>query len=194
MDKYITGTAIKQLREAQNLTQAEIADLLGVSPKTVSKWETGRGYPDITLIEPLATALKVSVAELLSGQTVSNKNTSSNILRSKLYVCPICGNILFGMGDAAISCDGITLPPLEAEVPDEIHNIKIENVEDELFVTVDHAMTKEHHISFLLAMTDCGILLHKLYPESDCVARFKKSRVKFVFAYCNKHGLFKIKV
>lgn len=194
MDKYVTGTMIKDLREKQNITQAELADVLCVSPKTVSKWETGRGYPDITLLEQLASALKVSVQELLSGQTISNKNTSSNVLRSKLYVCPICGNVIFAMGESAVCCHGITLPPLDAELPDDDHNIKTETIEDELFVTMNHPMTKEHHVSFLLAMTDCGIILQKLYPESDCAARFKKSRVKFIFAYCNKHGLFKIKI
>ena len=94
MDIYITGKTIKCLREKKDLTQTQLADMLGVSSKAVSKWETAKGLPDVSLIEPLANALGVSVIELMSGNTVINKNPSSNILRSKFYVCPLCGNII----------------------------------------------------------------------------------------------------
>ena len=124
MDTYITGQTIKNLRERKGITQAQLADMLGVSSKTVSKWETAKGLPDITLIEPLANALSVSVMELMTGKTVVNKNISSNILRSKFYVCPLCGNIIRTTGDAVISCCGITLPPLEAEDTDDEFTIK----------------------------------------------------------------------
>ncbi len=115
MDNYITGATIKRLREAKGITQTQLAEQIGVSSKAVSKWETAKGLPDITLIEPLSSALGVSVMELMSGDTVINKNISSNILRSKFYVCPVCGNIIRTTGDALISCCGITLPALEAE-------------------------------------------------------------------------------
>ena len=49
MDRYITGTAIKRLREQRKMTQLQLAEILGVSDKTISKWETAKGYPDITL-------------------------------------------------------------------------------------------------------------------------------------------------
>lgn len=146
MNNYITGATIKQLRETKGLTQAQLAEKIGVSSKAVSKWETAKGLPDITLIEPLSRALGVSVMELMSDDTVINKNVSSNILRSKFYVCPVCGNIIRTTGDAVISCCGITLPALEAEETDEAHEIKIEKVEDEYFLTVNHEMTKTHFI------------------------------------------------
>ena len=57
MEPYVTGTAIRQLREAKHLTQAELAEKLAVSAKAISKWETARGLPDISLLEPLAAAL-----------------------------------------------------------------------------------------------------------------------------------------
>ena len=94
MDNYITGATIKRLREAKGITQNQLADTIGVSSKAVSKWETAKGLPDISLIEPLSKALGVSVMELISGDTVINKNISSNILRSKFYVCPVCGNVI----------------------------------------------------------------------------------------------------
>ena len=57
MDNYVTGAAIKRLREKKEMTQAELADKIGVTAKAVSKWETAKGLPDISLIEPLAAAL-----------------------------------------------------------------------------------------------------------------------------------------
>ena len=194
MDTYVTGAAIKQLREAKGLTQAELADRIGVSSKTVSKWETAKGLPDITLLEPLAGALDVSVMELMSGQTISNKNVSCNMMRSKIYVCPICGNIIHSTGEAVISCCGILLPVLEAEEVDEHHSISIENVEDEQFVTVHHDMTKSHYISFVAYATSDRFWMTKLYPEGNAETRFQFRGRGYLYIYCNKHGLMRQKV
>ena len=54
MNTYVTGATIKALREARKLTQSELADMIGVSSKTVSKWETAKGLPDFSLLQPLA--------------------------------------------------------------------------------------------------------------------------------------------
>ena len=194
MDSYITGSTIKTLREQKGITQAQLAGLLGVSSKAVSKWETGKGFPDITLIEPLAKALSVSVLELMSGDTVINTNASANILRSKFYVCPICNNIIRTVGDALISCHGITLPPLEAEETDEAHQITIQQVEDEHFVTVRHDMTKAHYISFLCYVTSDRVQFVKLYPEGNAETRLNFRGRGYLYLYCNKHGLMKIKI
>ena len=194
MDTYITGQTIKNLREKKGITQAQLADALGVSSKAISKWETAKGLPDITLIEPLANALSVSVMELMTGNTVVNKNMSSNILRSKFYVCPLCGNIIRTTGDAVISCCGITLPPLEAEETDDHHQICIEKVEDEYFVTVNHDMTKEHFISFIAYLTSDRVQFVKLYPEGNAETRLNFRGSGYVYIYCNKHGLMRKKI
>ena len=99
------GTLIKLLREKQKMIQAQLAERLCVSDKTISKWETGRGFPDISFLEPLAKILKVSVLELLSGNEII-----------------------------------------------------------------------------------------KLYPEQKAEARIKFGRRIKIFAYCNRHGLFEVKV
>lgn len=194
MNTYITGAIIKRLREEKSLTQNGLAEKLNVSNKAISKWETGKGYPDITLIEPLAEVLGVSVIELLSGNDITNRNRSFNMLRSKVYVCPVCGNVIFAGGEAVVSCCGITLPPLEAEEPDEEHGITVETVEDEYFITACHPMTKEHYISFMAALSDDGVQLIKLYPEGNGEARFKIRRIKYLYYFCNRHGLFRIKL
>ena len=194
MDNYITGATIRRLRETKGITQQQLADEIGVSGKAVSKWETAKGLPDITLIEPLAKALGVSVMELMSGDTVTNKNVSSNILRSKFYVCPVCGNIIRTTGNAVISCCGITLPPLEAEETDEEHKINIEKVEDEYFVTLNHEMTKTHFISFIAHLTSDKVNFLKFYPEGNAETRLGLRGKGYLYIYCNKHGLMKQKV
>lgn len=194
MDNYITGATVKRLREAKGITQTQLAEKIGVSSKAVSKWETAKGLPDITLIEPLARALGVSVMELMSGDTVNNKNISANILRSRFYVCPVCGNIIRSTGEAAISCCGITLPPLEAEETDDAHEVTVERVEDEYFVTVRHEMTKTHFISFIAHLTSDRVQFVKLYPEGNAETRLQLRGRGYLFIYCNKHGLMKKRI
>ena len=141
MNQYVTGAVIKELREKNRMTQLQLAEKLGVSDKCISKWETAKGLPDITLLEPIAEAFGISVTELISGNTVRNANVSANMLRSKFSVCPVCGNVIHGMGEAEIHCHGIRLVPLEAEPTDEQHMIFIERIEDEYYVRIDHSMT-----------------------------------------------------
>ena len=104
MRSYVTGEVIRNLREKRRLTQRDLAQRLNVSDKTISKWETGRGLPDITLLEPLAGALGVSVTELLSGDCAENRNRAGNLSRSLFYVCPVCGNVIWSVGEGAYSC------------------------------------------------------------------------------------------
>ncbi|MCI8878075.1 MAG: helix-turn-helix domain-containing protein [Oscillospiraceae bacterium] len=194
MNQYVTGSAIKALREDRGLTQDRLADRLGVSGKAVSRWETGRGYPDITLLEPLAEALGVSVIELLAGEAVTNRNRAGNLSRSRLYVCPVCGNVVHSAGSAVVSCCGVVLPPLEAEEPDGSHAILAEPVEDEWFVSIGHPMTKEHYISFLAWVSTDRLELVKLYPEGPAAARLRCRGMGRLYAYCSRHGLFSIKI
>ena len=192
MNNYVTGVVIKRLRENKKMTQEELAQKIFVTSKAVSKWETGKGFPDIGLLESLGKALDVSVIELLSGEDITNLNKSCNMVKGKFYVCPVCGNVVQTSGEAVISCCGITLPPLEAERADENHELKIKTVEDEYFVTINHPMTKEHYISFVAAASSDDMQMVKLYPEGSAEARFKIRGVRRIFFYCNRDGLFLI--
>ena len=194
MNTYVTSATIKQLREKRNLTQAELAEKIGVSSKTISKWETAKGLPDISLLQPLAQALNISVIELMSGEPIINQNTSGNMLRSKFYVCPVCGNVLHSTGNSVISCCGIVLPPLEAEEADVAHAVTIEKVEDERFITVSHPMTKQHYISFAAYVTSDRIQMVKFYPEGEAQTRFQPRGFGMLYWYCNHHGLFRKKI
>ena len=194
MDKYVTGAVIRRLRENKHMTQEELAEKVFVSSKAVSKWETGQGFPDVSLIEPLAKALDISVIELLSGEDIRNCNRSSNMTKGRFYVCPVCGNVIQTTGEAVVSCCGITLPPLGPETCDEEHKIRAEIIDDEYYVTVSHPMTKDHHISFLAAVSDQGVQFIKLYPEGNAEAVFRINCVSRIYAYCNRHGLFMLKM
>ena len=194
MNQYVTGAVIKELREKKHLTQAELAERLSVSDKTISKWETAKGYPDISLLEPLAKSLDVSITELISGNAVNNVNVSANILRTKFYVCPVCGNVIHSVGEAVIHCHGIMLSPCQAEETNEQHMIFIERVEDEYYVRIEHDMTKQHYISFVAALSSDKIQMIKLYPEGNAEARVKINGVKKILFYCNRDGLFSLKV
>ena len=193
MNTYVTSTTIKQLREKRGLTQAELAEKIGVSSKAVSKWETAKGLLDISLLQPLAQALGISVIELMNGEHIINQNISANMLRCKFYVCPLCGNVIHSMGSSLISCCGITLPALEAEEGDESHEITIESVEDEHFVSVSHPMTKQHYISFLAFVTSDRLQMVKLYPEGNAETRMQLRGRGMLYWYCNRHGLFQKK-
>ena len=186
---YISGKIIKELRESKNLTQKQLGEIISVSDKTISKWETEKGLPDITLLEPLSAALGVSVAELLSGENIVNKNRAGNIKKTKFYVCPVCGNIISAMGEGAFFCCGIKLPALSAEKAEE-NSFEIERPENDVFIRFNHPMTKEHYISFAAYITYSGMQIKKLYPEQEPEVRFPFSGKGKIFFFCNRDGLF----
>lgn len=195
MNPYLTSDTIRTLLDERGLTQRQLAERLGVTDKAVSKWESGRGLPDISLVEDLAGELGISVAELLTGDVRANANRAGNMLRSKFYVCPICGNVVHAMGEGSFSCCGVTLLPQEAEDASEDagHAFAIERVDADWYVTLDHPMTKTHFVSFIAYVTPDAVRLKKLYPEQAAEARFAMRGSGVVYLYCNRHGLFQMK-
>ena len=191
MESYITSKILKELRERKHFTQAELANILCVSDKTISKWETGKGLPDISLIEPLSKALGVSVIELMKGEYITNANKAGNISKLNFYVCPICQNVIYSVGESVVSCCGISLPKLEADEESSSHEINIQNVENELYIQMNHSMTKSHYISFIAYVTPDRVELVKLYPEQDIEVRFLNRGKGVIYAFCNKDGLIK---
>lgn len=193
MNSYITGSVIKTLREKKGYTQKQLADRLTVSDKAVSKWETGRGLPDLSLLEPLSLALGVSVTELLHGEQITNRNRSADPLRGRFYVCPICGNVIHAIGEGVFHCCGVALPPLVAEEPDESHTLRVEHWDGQTLVTLNHPMEKGHYISFVAQVRFDRIELVKLYPEQEARVTLSHRPGSVLYAYCNRHGLFRVK-
>lgn len=191
---YVTGKTIKSLREKYGITQKELAEKINVSDKTISKWETAKGLPDVAIIEDLAKALGVSITELLTGDLKENENRAGNMKKMHFFVCPVCGNIITSVGQGTFSCCGITLPEAEPETCEEEHQICLESVENEYYVTVNHPMNKKHSISFIAYVTSDSFELVKLYPEQDASVRFRRKGHGMIYAYCNKHGMFQKRV
>ena len=162
-----------------------------MSDKTISKWETEKGLPDISIVEELAKALHVSLTELFTGDLKTNENVSGNIKRIQFYVCPICGNIITAVGEGNFSCCGITLLKQEAETAEEEHSLFVETVDNEFSIVMKHSMSKGHYVSFIAYVTSGSVEIVKIYPEQDISVRFRKKGHGFLYGYCNRHGLFK---
>lgn len=80
MDNVKTGLLIAQVRKEKGYTQKDLAGKIGVSNATVSKWETGKGFPDISLLEPLAISLNISVSEIIAGEIIQNTDLTEHII------------------------------------------------------------------------------------------------------------------
>lgn len=191
---YVTGKTIRELREKRKFTQKELAEKLNLSDKTISKWETGKGLPDIGVIDDLSKALGISIGELLTGEYRENENLAGNISKTQFYVCPVCGNVIVAVGVGSFSCCGIRLPGLEVEESDADHVLEIETIENEFCITLNHPMEKNHYISFIAYVTSDHVELAKLYPEQGISVRFRKKGHGHIYAYCNRHGMFEKRV
>lgn len=190
MDSIKTGQLIMKRRKEKQMTQLELANKLNVSDKTISKWERGQGCPDIAYIKDLASILEVNVTEILSGEIIENTNMGGNMKRIKFYACPTCGNVITSTNEVLINCCGQRLEPLQAvKESDEAHTPEIEMIEDDLYVTFKHEMTKEHYLSFVAYVTYDKVLLMKLYPEQNPEVRFFKKGRGTLYTYCSQHGL-----
>ena len=111
--------------------------------------------------------------------------------KTHFYVCPVCGNIITSVGEGLISCCGISLPVQEAEDCTDEHNIVLDTIEDEYYITLKHPMTKQHYISFIAYVTSDNVEIVKLYSEQDISVRLKKRGHGIIYVYCNRDGMFK---
>jgi len=117
----------------------------------------------------------------------------------RFYLCPICGNVI-GLIDGNmehITCCGRKMELMKANVEDasqEKHVPVYEKVEDEIVVKVgeaEHPMEKEHYIMWIAQVSDNQTTRIRLFPEQAAEVRFKYIPKSTVYAYCNKHGLWK---
>ena len=190
MDNERIGKLIYGLRKERNMTQLQLAEILHISDKTVSKWERGQGCPDISLLVDLSCVLGVDMEKLLSGRLEANEERGGNMKKLNFYVCPECGNVITAMTEAGISCCGKKLQPLEAvKAPDE-ERLLVENIENDYYISSDHPMLKEHYISFVALLTGDTLTLKKQYPEWDLQVRIPGRTHGKLIWYCTEHGLF----
>lgn len=189
MDCAKIGKLISVLRKEKQLTQKEIADALGIQPKTVSKWETGLGCPDLSFWPDLSTILGVDMKQMMEGEITPNRPDSGNINKVRFYICPSCMNIMFSTGSTSVFCcgrkleqepvvEGASLVPLQKEI-----------VETDYYITIKHPMEKNNYIAFLAFVKSDRIFLNRLYPEQEASTRFPILSAGKIYAYSTTKGL-----
>ncbi len=191
MDCYKVGKLILNLRKEKGMTQKELADVMNISDRTISKWERGIGCPDVSLLHELSNILGVNIEKILIGDLEPNDVDGGNMKKIKFYVCPTCGNPLYCTGKSEVSYCGRKLSPLEAQSEEIPHEICVNEVENDFYFTIQHEMTKQHYISFVAYVSCDRVLFIKLYPEQAAEVRFAKMYGGEIYFYCNKHGLYK---
>lgn len=193
MDSKQIGELLARLRQERNMTQRQVAEALHVSPQAVSKWERGKGCPDISLLPTLSAVFGVALGRLLLGDLSPEKTETGNMKRVKFYVCPDCGNLLTAAGGGEIYCCGRRLAPLPAVNADEEHRAQVQEVEEDWYITFDHPMRKDHFIRFAAYVTMDRVLLVRLYPEQGSELRIPQIRGGGrLYLCCSRHGLMRI--
>lgn len=190
MDCEKMGNLICELRKGKGLTQKELGDLLHVSDKAVSKWERGLGCPEVSLLPRLSGILGVAAEKLLSGELGKNVFEGGNMKQSKFYICPLCGNLLISAQGAEISCCGRTLEASDPKKAEDEEKLSVERIENDYFITSEHEMAKEHHISFVALLTGDTLILRRQYPEWDLQVRIPQVGHGMLIWHCVKHGTF----
>ena len=194
MEQLQTGALIRALRKERGMTQRELAELLHVTDRAVSKWERNLGCPDVGLLPQLAQIFGVSMVHLLRGDLAPNIPEVGNMRRLKFYVCPECGNVLTATGGGELHCCGRRLEPLAPKPMDEPHAVKVEPVEEDWYVTFSHPMEKDHYFRFAAFVGTERVLLVRLYPEQGGEFRIPQMRCGKLYLCCSRHGLYEIKV
>lgn len=179
---------IRTLRLEHGLTQLQLAQRLHVSDKAVSKWETGAGCPDVSLVPALAQVLGVSAEVLLAGKLPRNKKDVGSMKRLQVYKCPVCGNVLTAATPADMVCCGRKLSPMPVQAADAAHTLRLEPVEDQWLVSFDHPMEKQHHLLFLLEVGFDSFALLRLYPEGPSQVRMPRLAGGRFFCACSAEG------
>lgn len=190
MDQTQTGALIRAQRLRRGLTQLRLAEQIGVSDKTVSKWERGCGAPDIELLPALSAALGIDTAALLSGALTENDRSNGNLRRTRFFVCPTCGNLIMATDGAEICCCGQRLKPLQPQKPDAEHALTLEKNDGEWYITAAHPMQREHAIAFIALLNGDTLTLKRLYPEWSAEARLPYLAHGTLLWYCTRDGLY----
>ena len=189
MDHEKIGRLIRSLRREQGLTQLQLASLLGVSDKAVSKWERSLGCPEVSLLPMLSRIFGVDLGRMLQGDLAPNETVGGNMKKLRYFVCPDCGILTFTSGQAEVSCCGRKPAALEPRKAAENEKLKVEAVENDWYITGDHPMRKDDYVSFLAFACGDRVQVVRLYPEWDLQARIPAQGHGMLLWYSHGEGL-----
>ena len=189
MDMKRTGELIRQLRINKGFTQRELAERINVSDKAVSKWECGKGCPDVSLLTSLADIFGTDTEALLSGEINKNESGKGDMKKIRFYVCGECNNIITSASDASVSCCGHRLTPLDMRAAEQNEKLRVEDIGGEWYITTDHDMTKAHYILFAAFVSDSSMMLFRQYPEWEMRINIPMYGAGRLVWYCESCGL-----
>lgn len=194
MDLNKNGKLFADLRKVKGLTQKQVADTLGITPKTVSKWETGKGFPDVSTVTALSDIYGVSERTLLSGNLGRNNKDAGNMKKTRFYVCHDCGSFMQGIGANSVICCGKAVEKIKPKAIDDMHKVNVLEIDNDFFIEFNHEMTKEHYISFASCVGFDRVITVRLYPEQASSVRIPRMFRGKLYFYCTKHGLFEYRI
>lgn len=178
MDYFVIGNFIAAERKKRQLTQQQLADRLNVSNKTVSKWECGRGLPDISVIQPLCKELELDVSELLAGKrldSVAMKKQAEEILLEQMELQQRSKRskirILYGavtISAVAMSLVIYVVAKYTTVLPDTVKGILIVFFGWVMGIAIFTTLYQEHK--------------NALYQCPDCETSFQPSVIRFIFS------------
>ena len=188
MDQEKIGLLIRKLRTEKGLTQAELAEKLHISNKTVSKWECGSGCPEVSLFPALTDILDIDFSALFTGKMEEKPTDSGNLRRLQFYICPDCGNLITATSAATVTCCSKVLTAHKLQRAGE--DIRIELVDHEYYISSEHEMSRQHYITFVALRSSDQLVLRKLYPEWNIELQMPYIPGAMLIWHCTKHGLF----
>ena len=109
----------------------------------------------------------------------------------RFYLCPQCKDLITATGRACVSCCGRTLEPMSVQKADSDHQLTVQPVEDEWFLTAPHPMEKGHYLSFVAWVQGDQLLMIRRWPEWDFQARLPRRGHGLLYWCCTRHGLFR---
>lgn len=189
MSNEKTGLLIRRLRLEKNMTQKALGSILNVTEQAVSKWERGMGLPDVSLLPILAECLEVNLNDMLLGKLNENDSEVSLLKEIHFYICPSCENLIFSAKEAKITCCGRSVSESFAHEAMEDEKMRIEEVENDWYVTSGHPMRKDDYISFSAFFTNGRLEVTTHYPEWNYELRIPRTSGGALYWFSKKGGL-----
>ncbi len=167
------GAKIIKVRKDNQLTQMQLAQMLGVTDKAVSKWERNVCLPDIFVLKRFCDIFNIDMQSLLSENSDSNKR-GENMKNTRFYLCKHCGNITFSTGNTKVICCNDIVDELILTKATEENALLIEEIDGERNITSSHPMTKDNYVHFIAYLKGGELQLFKQYPEWEINVRIPK--------------------
>lgn len=192
MNALKVGSLIRKLRQEKGLSQVQLENKLSVSPKTISKWENGRGCPDTSLWSSLAEELDIDIKSILDGKVIIKEDDIGKLTRSNFYICPSCKNIVFSTSLVDPICCSKHLSKEKLKKPS--FNIDYRTIDGGIYLEIDHPMTKDNYILFVGLIKDDSSFVKRLYPEQEASLILPELKRSDLFIYSTGQGLVKYKI